>query len=86
MTTQTTSPLLLSSFKLGDLPLKNRVVMTPLTRSRAGEARMPNALMAEYYTQRVSAGLIITENLGLKPRPFRTAFLFIATSRHKVLE
>jgi len=35
--------------------------MAPLTRSRAGEARMPNALMAEYYTQRASAGLIITE-------------------------
>ena len=61
MTTQTTSPLLLSPFKIGDLPLKNRVLMAPLTRSRAGEARMPNALMAEYYTQRASAGLIITE-------------------------
>ncbi|PSB18799.1 alkene reductase, partial [filamentous cyanobacterium Phorm 46] len=45
MTAQTTSPLLLSSFKIGDLPLKNRVVMAPLTRSRAGESRMPNALM-----------------------------------------
>ncbi|MEG4091419.1 alkene reductase [Microcoleus sp. Pol12B4] len=61
MTTQTTSPLLLGPFKIGDLPLKNRVLMAPLTRARAGEARMPNALMAEYYTQRVSAGLIITE-------------------------
>ncbi|MEG4226092.1 alkene reductase [Microcoleus sp. N9_B2] len=61
MTTQTTSPLLLGTFKIGDLSLKNRVVMAPLTRARAGEARMPNALMAEYYTQRASAGLIITE-------------------------
>ncbi|MEG4850734.1 alkene reductase [Microcoleus sp. B5-D4] len=61
MTTQTTSPLLLSPFKIGDLPLKNRVLMAPMTRARAGEARMPNALMAEYYTQRASAGLIITE-------------------------
>ncbi|MEG4363488.1 MULTISPECIES: alkene reductase [unclassified Microcoleus] len=61
MNPKTTSPLLLSPFKLGDLPLKNRVVMAPLTRSRAGEARMPNALMAEYYAQRASAGLIITE-------------------------
>ncbi|MEG4863040.1 MULTISPECIES: alkene reductase [unclassified Microcoleus] len=61
MTTQTTSPLLLSSFKIGDLTLKNRVVMAPLTRSRAGESRMPNALMTEYYTQRAGAGLIITE-------------------------
>ena len=61
MTNQTTSPLLLSPFKIGDLSLKNRVVMAPMTRARAGEARMPNALMAEYYTQRASAGLIITE-------------------------
>ncbi|MEG3927618.1 MULTISPECIES: alkene reductase [unclassified Microcoleus] len=61
MTTQTTSPLLLGPFKIGDLPLKNRVLMAPMTRARAGEARMPNALMAEYYTQRASAGLIITE-------------------------
>ena len=61
MNTKTTSPLLLSPFQLGDLPLKNRVVMAPMTRCRAGEARMPNALMAEYYTQRASAGLIITE-------------------------
>lgn len=61
MHTKTASPALLSPFKLGDLPLKNRVVLAPLTRSRAGEARMPNALMAEYYAQRASAGLIITE-------------------------
>lgn len=61
MNTKTASPALLSPFKLGDLPLKNRVVLAPLTRSRAGEARMPNALMAEYYAQRASAGLIITE-------------------------
>ncbi|MCC3426104.1 MAG: alkene reductase [Microcoleus sp. PH2017_01_SCD_O_A] len=61
MTTQTTSSLLLSPFKLGDLSLKNRVVMAPMTRSRAGETRMPNAWMAEYYAQRASAGLILTE-------------------------
>lgn len=61
MNTKTASPALLSPFKLGDLPLKNRVVLAPLTRSRAGEARMPNSLMAEYYAQRASAGLIITE-------------------------
>lgn len=61
MTSSTTSPKLLSSFTLGDLQLKNRVVMAPLTRSRAGTERMPNALMAEYYAQRSGAGLIITE-------------------------
>lgn len=52
---------LLSPFSLRDLLLKNRVVMSPLTRSRAGTERLANALMAEYYSQRASAGLIITE-------------------------
>ncbi|WP_413161373.1 alkene reductase [Capilliphycus salinus ALCB114379] len=61
MATQTSSPLLLSSFDLKDLTLKNRVVMAPMTRSRAGTERLPNALMAKYYHQRASAGLIITE-------------------------
>ncbi|MGF1498366.1 MAG: alkene reductase [Elainellaceae cyanobacterium] len=61
MTTPTTSPALLSSVQLGDLSLRNRVVMAPLTRARAGGDRIPNALMADYYSQRASAGLIITE-------------------------
>ena len=52
---------LLSPFDLHGLPLKNRVVMSPLTRSRASAGRMPNRLMAEYYSQRASAGLLITE-------------------------
>ena len=55
------SPHLLSSFNLRGLTLRNRVVMAPLTRARAGRERLPNDLMAEYYTQRASAGLIITE-------------------------
>ena len=46
---------------LGDLHLKNRVVMAPLTRSRATLDRVPTAMMAEYYAQRASAGLIISE-------------------------
>jgi len=61
MTTQTVSAELLSPFNLGDLTLKNRVVMAPMTRSRAGKERIPNALMTEYYAQRASVGLIITE-------------------------
>ncbi len=61
MTTQVVSTDLLSPFNLGDLTLNNRVVMAPLTRSRAGKERMPNALMAEYYAQRASVGLIIAE-------------------------
>jgi N-ethylmaleimide reductase len=57
----TNTSLLLSPFDLRGLPLKNRVVMAPMTRSRAGKERLPNSLMAEYYAQRASAGLIITE-------------------------
>ena len=48
-------------FTLHDLKLANRIVLAPMTRSRAGTARIPNRLMAEYYVQRSSAGLLITE-------------------------
>lgn len=51
----------LESFQLGDLKLKNRMVMAPMTRNRAGEGNVPHDLNAEYYRQRSSAGLIITE-------------------------
>ncbi len=59
--TKSHSPHLLSTFDLRGLALRNRVVMAPLTRARAGRERVPNDLMVEYYTQRASAGLIITE-------------------------
>ncbi len=49
------------------LQFKNRLVMSPMTRSRAVDANTPNALMAEYYGQRASAGLIVTE--GTSPSP-----------------
>jgi 2,4-dienoyl-CoA reductase-like NADH-dependent reductase (Old Yellow Enzyme family) len=52
---------LLSPLRLGDLDLPNRVFLAPLTRSRAGASRIPNALMAEYYRQRAGAGLMLTE-------------------------
>ncbi|MBI1176522.1 alkene reductase [bacterium] len=55
------SPRLLSPFQMHELALKNRVVLAPLTRSRAGAERIPNDLMAEYYRKRTSAGLLITE-------------------------
>jgi N-ethylmaleimide reductase len=61
MTTQTPTKSLLSPFNLAGLPLKNRVVMAALTRGRAGQKRIPNALMAEYYAQRASVGLIVSE-------------------------
>jgi 2,4-dienoyl-CoA reductase-like NADH-dependent reductase (Old Yellow Enzyme family) len=53
--------------KMGALALRNRIVMAPLTRSRSGESRVPNALMADYYTQRASAGLIISEATSVTP-------------------
>ena len=61
MAEMTNKSVLLTPFDLRGLLLKNRVVLAPLTRSRAGERRLPNALMAEYYGQRASAGLLITE-------------------------
>lgn len=58
--TAQSSPLL-NAFARNGLFLRNRIVMSPLTRSRAGEERIPNQLMAEYYAQRASAGLIVSE-------------------------
>ena len=59
--------ILFEPLDLGQLQLPNRIVMAPLTRCRAGETRVPNALMAEYYAQRASAGLIITEATSVTP-------------------
>jgi 2,4-dienoyl-CoA reductase-like NADH-dependent reductase (Old Yellow Enzyme family) len=50
---------------LGSIQLPNRIVMAPLTRARAGRETMPNHMMAEYYAQRASAGLIISEATGI---------------------
>lgn len=55
------SKALLSPYSLHDLKLRNRVVLAPMTRARAGKERLANTLLAEYYSQRASAGLIITE-------------------------
>lgn len=52
---------LFSPTKLGRIELKNRIVMAPLTRNRAGEGGVPQPLNVTYYEQRASAGLIITE-------------------------
>ncbi|MBK9654675.1 MAG: alkene reductase [Rhodanobacteraceae bacterium] len=52
---------LYSPLTAGALELPNRIVMAALTRARAGRTHIPNALMAEYYAQRASAGLIFTE-------------------------
>lgn len=58
---------LLSPVKIGAWTLSNRLVMAPLTRSRAGAERIPNDLMATYYSQRASAGLILTEATSVSP-------------------
>ena len=50
---------------LGALELPNRIAMAPLTRARAGKEAVPNELMAAYYAQRASAGLIISEATGI---------------------
>jgi N-ethylmaleimide reductase len=57
---------------LGPLTLRNRLVMAPMTRSRAREANTPNDLMAEYYGQRAGAGLVVTE--GVSPSPNGTGY------------
>ncbi|QSQ19651.1 alkene reductase [Pyxidicoccus parkwayensis] len=60
---------LLSPFRLGRLELKNRMVMAPMTRSRAlVDGNVPNPLAAAYYAQRVSAGLIISEATQVSPQ------------------
>jgi N-ethylmaleimide reductase len=59
---------LLSSITLGDLKLPNRMVMAPLTRRRASEGNLPTGLMAAYYQQRASAGLIISEATPISPQ------------------
>lgn len=56
---------LFSPGSLGDVELSNRIVMAPMTRSRAGEGDVPTALTVEYYRQRATAGLIVTE--GAQP-------------------
>jgi len=60
-------PSLFDPLQLGDLHLPNRIVMAPLTRQRAVDRRIPNALMAEYYRQRASAGLILSEATAVDP-------------------
>ena len=58
---------LFDPIKIGDLELPNRIVMAPLTRCRAEPGRVPGSLMAEYYVQRASAGLIISEATSVCP-------------------
>ena len=65
--TSTSNPLF-QPYSLGSFTLPNRIVMPPMTRSRASQpGDVPNALMAEYYAQRASAGLIVSEGTWISP-------------------
>jgi len=58
---------LFNEVTIGNLSLSNRIVMAPMTRNRAAEGNIPQAMNAEYYRQRASAGLIITEASQVSP-------------------
>ncbi len=65
-----TQPLF-TGYRMGDLALPNRIVMAPLTRMRArSDDHVPTALQAEYYAQRATAGLIVTEGIAISPDGF----------------
>jgi N-ethylmaleimide reductase len=65
---------LFNTVKLGPYTLANRIVMAPLTRSRAGSEGVPGDLQAEYYAQRASAGLLISEATNISPQGRGYAF------------
>lgn len=67
-TVSDTNPDLFTPIKVGPYRLPNRIVMAPMTRNRAGEGNVPTALNVEYYRQRASAGLIITEGAQISPQ------------------
>jgi len=78
----TAAPDLFGPIELASLTLKNRIVMAPMTRSRAGEGDAPTNDVALYYAQRSSAGLLITEATFISPRAkgyARTAGIFNET-------
>ena len=58
---------LLEPLQLGSLKLPNRIIMAPLTRCRAGAGRVPTDQTVEYYVQRASAGLILSEATAVDP-------------------
>lgn len=60
--------VLMEPLNLGSLSIPNRIIMAPLTRARAGDARAPTDLMVQYYTQRAGAGLIISEATSVSPQ------------------
>src|SRR5262245_40658292 len=61
-------PTVLDPLAVGEWRLPNRVVLAPLTRTRASTGRVPNTMMAEYYRQRASAGLMLTDATSVTPK------------------
>jgi len=62
---------LFTPYRMGDLDRSNRIVMAPLIRTRAGsDDHVPSAEQAEYYAQRATAGLIVTEGVAISPEGF----------------
>jgi len=61
-------PTLFDPLKMGDLSLKNRIIMAPLTRARSNKVRVPNTLMVQYYAERASAGMILSEATSVTPQ------------------
>lgn len=58
-------PSLFDPIRIGAIEAKNRIFMAPLTRGRATREHVPTPIMAQYYTQRAGAGLILTEATGI---------------------
>jgi N-ethylmaleimide reductase len=68
MSQTTQQPNLLTPVQLGPYELRNRVVMAPMTRNRAGDGGVATPLMVSYYAQRASAGLLMTEGTQVSPQ------------------
>ena len=62
------TPNLFTPLNLGPYTLSNRIIMAPLTRNRAGAGNVPQPLNTEYYAQRASAGLIVSEASQISPQ------------------
>lgn len=67
---------LFDPIRLGDIEAPNRIFMAPMTRARGTQDHVPTSIMAQYYAQRASAGLIISEAIGISQQglgwPFAT--------------
>ena len=61
-------PTLFDPLRLGAIAAPNRVFMAPMTRGRSTRDHVPTSIMADYYSQRAGAGLIITEATGISPQ------------------